>query len=167
MAKKLSKRKKAGGPFLAAAFFCENILQDNDGILSAVRIFDSFLIQLHADTPANIPSKEFPIRLDRHLLIMFKSGDAPGKHEISIKIIPPDGSHRDAQTNQLEFTKSPHGGGNLRCAVMLEVSAPGLYWADVRLDGKLVTRMPLNIVIKREPPAAGIQVKSTRTNRGP
>ena len=156
--------RKFGGPFLTAAFFCENILQDNEGILTAVRIFDAFKIQLHAQAPENVPSKELPIRVEKHLLLMFKTGDHPGKHEVTIQIVSPSGTPREVQKQELNFTKPPHGGGNLRCNVNMELTAAGLYWTDVRLDGKLITRIPLNVEITREAPSTGIQVKSTRPN---
>ena len=45
MARK-KKRQRKGGPYIAAAFFCEGVIEDKLGTLSAIRIIDRLLTQL-------------------------------------------------------------------------------------------------------------------------
>ena len=49
----------------------------------------------------------------------------------------------------LLFGMEPHGGYNLRIHVNAAIHEEGLFWFDVILDAKLVTRMPLKIVVIR------------------
>jgi hypothetical protein len=48
-----------------------------------------------------------------------------------------------------EFRDEDHGGFNLRLKTGIVVVEPGLFWLDVYLDGKLMTKMPLRINVTR------------------
>src|SRR4051794_16650563 len=66
--------KTPRGPFLAAAFFCDGILQDMGGVLSVSRIVDQLNISVHPDAPDDVPSKEKPLPVQQNLLVMFRTG---------------------------------------------------------------------------------------------
>jgi hypothetical protein len=84
---------------------------------------------------------------------MFKSGDSPGEHELQLVIHSPTGKRSEGPKKMMTFTGEPTGGGNVRIHLGIVVIANGLYLVDVRLDGKVVTTMPLLITLKREEPA--------------
>ena len=42
--------KQADGPFVAAAFICERVLREVDGVLSAMRIIDRVTIKAPKET---------------------------------------------------------------------------------------------------------------------
>ena len=67
------------GPFLAAAFLCNLVIEDKDGTLSAIRIVDRWIhIQQGADAPKEMP----PVPMTLTLLLSFKAGAARGSSTI-------------------------------------------------------------------------------------
>ncbi len=45
---KQTKKKRVGGPYLAAAVFCQNILEDSQKSLSAINIVDGCIRGCHS-----------------------------------------------------------------------------------------------------------------------
>lgn len=154
MAKPKKRTKKKGGPHLAAAFFCETIVEDKkDGSLSVIRIID----QITLEVPAQVVGEPLPINVTG--LVAFKSGDSPGEHRIRLALETPSGEKKTLVEHALVFSDPPQGGGNLRLHGLLMVKTGGLFWAHVFLDDQWVTRMPLLVTIKQAetaaPPANG------------
>src|SRR5260370_17336461 len=90
MAKK--KRKIDGGPYLAAAFFCEQVIESKDGSLSAIRIIDQIQVAIPANLPADVPSKENRVAVNMAGLLSFKTGYArPGQHTVRVIMRSPSG----------------------------------------------------------------------------
>jgi len=143
-------RKKTGGPYLAAAFFCESLIEDKaDGALTAVRIIDSMVVQLGPDAAPDFPSDENRLPIQIHALLTFKSGDSPGNHAIKVVAESPSGKRQTILEQTLPLSPPPHGGANLRVSQTIGVHKGGLFWTHVFLDGKRVTSMPLQISIER------------------
>ena len=46
-----------------AAVFCESIMQDSDGMHSAIRIMDTIQMMIPPDAPPDVPSKEKPVQI--------------------------------------------------------------------------------------------------------
>jgi hypothetical protein len=149
MAKK--KAKKIGGPFLAAAFFCENILEDMQRKLTVQGISDSVQLVMHPLSPKDMPSVEKPLPFNLQLLLMFRSGDAPGKHKLKLEIESPSGKRTTVKDDEVTLSDQPHGGVNVKTIATMSITSNsgGLYLVDVYLDDKLMTRMPLTITITR------------------
>jgi hypothetical protein len=153
MAKK--PRQKLGGPYLAAAVFCENIVEDKDGALSCIRIIDTITVRLPADTPPDVPSDEKRIPVSIKGLVSFKRGGISGKfHKIKLAMESPDGRRGIMDERKLEMGTPPFGGGNLYFNVTIAIKKGGLFWMTVSLDGKEFTRSPLRILIEREASAS-------------
>jgi len=148
-AKKKVKPKPVGGPFLAAAVFCDNILTGADGALSAIRIVDRIDATVPSDAPPNVPSdsKRLPVAI--RALLMFKSGSATGEHDVHLAIHSPSGEKTPGPKTTLMFTDAPTGGANLKLHLGLAIYESGLYIVDILLDGKRITRMPLSISVSR------------------
>ena len=150
MAKKKVKRKPVGGPFLAAAVFCDNILQGADGALSAIRIVDQVNAAISSNAPPDIPSESRKLPVAIWTLLMFKSGSAKGEHEIRLTVHSPSGKRTPGLKQKVVFSDGPSGGANLKLHLGLAIAECGQYIVDVLLDGKRITRMPLVISVTRE-----------------
>jgi len=151
MAKKKKRSKPNGGPYLAAAFFCETTIEDKqDGSLSIIRMVDQVTLSLPPSTPAEIPSEQHRLPVYASGLLSFKTGDSPGDHTIRVVMESPSGKRAEQVFEQVvTFTPQPHGGANLRLNHAIMVKKGGLFWFHVYLDGKRVTRMPLQIIVQR------------------
>jgi len=147
MAKIAKQAKKKDGPHLAASFFCETLVEDKrDGALCAIRIIDTITVQLPPSSSPEIPP-EIPVRIAA--LLSFKSGDSPGEHTVRIVMHSPSGEKSRTVLEQIvPFTPQPQGGANLRLDNVIIVKTGGVFWMDIFLDGKRVTRMPLKISIQ-------------------
>jgi hypothetical protein len=150
VAKKKSD-KKIGGPFLGAAVFCENFIDDASGKISALNILDSVTAYLPPDTPQDVPSKEQPIGLMQNALLIFRTGDAPGKHHLRVTMTDPSDERAKAFEREIELSAESHGGIHIKTRFSLSIPMAGLYWFDVFLDGKRVTRMALKVTLLRLP----------------
>jgi hypothetical protein len=96
-----------GGPFLASALFCENVVQDKDNTITLVRIIDKFTVQLPANMPPGFPSKENPLPVNISGLITFRTGDARGKHEVRLIVVSPTGKKAEILKQVLNSTAPP------------------------------------------------------------
>jgi hypothetical protein len=146
------QQKKVGGPFLSVAVFCETIMEDAGGKVSAIGILDGCTFYITHDAPATVPSEKQPANSIQHLLIGFKTGDSPGKHQLRLEMENPDGTRKTINEKEIELPKAQNGGVNLRIQVGMSAYLAGIYWLDVFLDENLTTRMPLNIQFQKLPP---------------
>lgn len=155
--KKSSNRvsKRIGGPFLAAAFFCESMMEDSSGKVSAIGILDTVTIYIAHDAPKNVPSEDTPLPLTQSLLVFFRGGDSPGKHQLRLVLTRPDGKRGKPTDREVELSKSLQGGINVRTHMAMSITMTGVYWLDVILDGKLYTRVPLKVAVQRVPAPEG------------
>lgn len=133
-------------PFVAAAYFCEQILEERDNVLSAIRIVDTYTIT--PPTPGTVmpPDAPFGFVVVRGL-ISLKSGDVVGNGRVGLIMHKPTGE---------VVTLSPEGGWpammqggehgfNIRLNFGLGVKNFGLLWFDVTWNGEVLTRIPLRL----------------------
>jgi len=133
-------------PFVALACFCENVLQDKDEVVSAIRIVDTYTI------PPLPEGVEVPADAVRGLimlrgLVALKAGDVVGQGTVRLvmqrvngeraPIGPPDGW-------PVEMKGGEHG-VNLHLQIPLGVKNFGLLWFDVFWNETLLTRIPLRL----------------------
>lgn len=163
--KKKVKQKPVGGPFLAAAVFCDTIVQGADGALSAIRIVDQVGVTIPANAPPDMPSESQRLPVVIWTLLMFRSGSAPGEHEVRLTIQSPSGKRTPGLTKKVVFTDSPNGGANIKLQLGLAIAEGGLYMVDVIIDGKVITRMPLAISFTREEDAPSKKSSPKRAAR--
>ena len=143
------------GPYLNAAFICERVLQERDGVMSAIRIIDRLT---HTIPGANVDVMDpFPYQFT--LLLGFKSGEALGNYQISIQPIRPEGNEKMAAANYTVNFEGPADRGIGICANMqIQFDVPGLWWFDIyltELSGqkrvRRVTRIPFRIIYLPQP----------------
>ncbi len=146
------------GPFVNVAAFCERVLQEKDNVLSAIRIVDQINVQALGDVaPEDLPAVS---TIQSTLLVMLKAGDARGPQTIQVVIEDPAGGRREGPEQSVLFSPGPAGGVNLIIPLMIQLSSAGLYWADVLINRRLVSRVPLavNYTFTRGPGVAPQQL---------
>jgi hypothetical protein len=140
-----SMKNAIGGPFLNMAVFCEKVLQEKDGVLSAIRIVDRFT---HSTSFDGAPDIMPPFNIGVSIVIGFKSGDTKGKWELKVKPFAPSGQELVGFTGPVFFTGEEQG-ATVVIQYGLMAKEEGVYWFDIMLNEKLFTRMPLRIIYEK------------------
>ncbi len=133
------------GPYLAAAFLCEKILQEKDEIVSIIRIVDRVTVTVpDVTSPETLP----PVPLSLSAFISLKSGNAKGRHTIKWTAETPSGIKLPEQLLPALF-EGEDKGVNLILALNMIIDQEGVYWFDVLLEDQLLTRIPLRVLYQR------------------
>src|SRR5687768_2983469 len=111
------------GPHVAAAFACQQVLHENDGVLSAIRIVDRYTIHgsLELLTAAGhlkdiaIPPPPLPLTI----LLCLKSGDFVGSYEVELVLHTPSGKKQKVASSTMTLNGQGHG-NNLIVSVGIE-----------------------------------------------
>jgi hypothetical protein len=137
------------GPFVAVAAFCEKVLRESDGVLSAVRIIDRITREIVGpDAPDTMESFVVDYLT---LLIVLRAGEARGRSGIRIRPEAPGGFQLPAVEQAITLAGGSTG-MNLIMPMVFPVETEGVYWFDVILTGPppqvdyLLTRVPLEII---------------------
>jgi hypothetical protein len=146
-----------GGPYLQAAFFCERLLQETDGVPSAIRIVDHVTAQ--AAGPVSPGSPHVPVSLT--FVLLFKTGKARGYRELTIAMVPPGGSSSlapgDEYSQRILFEGPDDRGDTIimpitMIPISMTLEAAGIYWFNVSIDQRFMTRVPLRVEIPKQTP---------------
>jgi hypothetical protein len=149
MAKKLPK--KTSGPYLAAAFFCDSVIQGKDEALTAVRIIDNAKFVVPANLPPDFPSKEKRLAVQLSGLLSFKTGKTgAGEHAVRVVMESPSGKISKVHEQRVRFSDPEHGGANIVFQMGIGVYSGGLFRFNVYLDGKFMTQMPFELTYERQ-----------------
>lgn len=138
------------GPYLTAAFICERVLREQDGVISAIRIID----RLTHTVPGPDVMEPFPYRLA--LVLNFKSGEALGNYQISIQPIKPETNEKmPPVTYPVNFEPPGDRGVGICADMQIVFDVAGLWWFDIYLSGqgriRRVTRIPFRIIYLPQP----------------
>ena len=139
------------GPYLQAALICEKILQERDGVMSVVRIIDTFNRVVPGGPTIMEP---FPFLLN--LLIAFKSGQALGTYEISITPTRPNSNEKlPSMKLNVNFEAPDYRGVGIAAQLMMQFDTPGVWYFDVELTGegrtRRVSRIPFRVIYLPQP----------------
>jgi hypothetical protein len=130
------------GPYLTAAFCCERVLTEVDGVNSYVRVVDRVARQvIGPEPPQGLP----PYAVHLVLVLQLKAGEARGTFPLWLEIERPSGQRGPTQAQTLHFSGGPQNGVNLHVGMNLAFDQQGIWWIDV-LGGDqrvLMTRVPL------------------------
>jgi hypothetical protein len=137
--------KEVKEPFLAAAIFCEKILEEKDGTISAIRIANR--IQFTPKGPG-ISLETHPADINIMALISFRVNAMKGKHDFKFNsnssiLVEPLNLNAETLIDAVEG-----GVQNIMLDLSFSVKREGVIWFDVLLDEELITRMPLRIQLK-------------------
>jgi len=130
------------GPFLQAALICEKVLQEKDGVISAIRLIDRLI---HTIRAAQMPDPPPGVPFQFTILIVLKTGMARGRHQLSVVSEDPAGQRRPVFSTTMLFEGEDRG-NNLVVQTSTEFSTEGVYWFDMVVDDRLITRMPFRLI---------------------
>ncbi len=137
------------GPYIQLATICERVLEEKDGTLSIIRMFDRFTVTSQGDSaPAELPEGQLPLTL----AIALKSDEARGRHPIIIRVQQPSGVYLPDRPVDVMF-EGEERGVNLILQFQLD-ALEGIYWFEVLCNENLLTRVPLRVVYLRSPTTA-------------
>lgn len=150
---KKTTKKKDSQPILFAAFFCEKVIEEKDGVVSCMRIVDTINLSLPPDAPTNVPSKERPIPIQLFGLLSFRRNEGRKlKHEVELKTVNQSGEEKNLGKHAIKFGKEKISIANLILRPHFLVTEPGVIWTEVFMNGELKMRMPLQVKVNREAP---------------
>jgi hypothetical protein len=133
------------GPFVQAACLCETVLIDTTGTASLIRIVDT----LTHHEPGPTPPKEMPAFTHTlKLVLMLKSGNAKGSHELRVVPELPNGATENAIILTAYFDGEEKG-QNIIGDMAFLYKMEGLYWFNIYLEDSKLTAIPLRIKYDR------------------
>lgn len=135
------KRKR--GPFLSVAVLCEKVLEEKDGVKSAIRIVDRVT---HTAVGQKPPKEMQPFDYNLTLLLKFKSGWARGSQSLRIEIIKPSGESSTPVQQTLFFEGEEDRGVDIVGNLTIKFEMTGIYWFQIYLDDEHITQIPLRII---------------------
>ena len=136
---------ESSGPYLVAAILCEKVLQEKDETISIIRMIDRITLTVSAlGSPETIPSTT----INMNALIALKSGLARGRGTVKLRVETPSDLKLPDQLLPVLFEGDDRG-VNLIVAFNMVIDQEGVYWFDVLLDERLLTRVPLRILYQR------------------
>lgn len=136
-----STRDIPRGPHVQLAALCENVLQESSGVLSLIRIVDRLTMSATPGAPSSMPTAQIHLKA----VIALKSDTARGRSKVGLRPQKPSGIYLNEVISPVLFEGEDRG-TNLIIDLNLELDEEGLYWFDVLVDDRVVTRMPLRIV---------------------
>lgn len=149
--------QRTEGPHVAVAVICEKVLKEVDTVTSLIRVIDR--ITVHADgldAPAQMPTTT----VRAVLVLNLKAGAARGRHSLRIELEEPSGQSRGFAELPALF-EGDERGVEIITHFSLDVTVEGLYWFDVRLGDRPLTRVPLRIAYQpvRSATQQGVRVQ--------
>lgn len=150
------------GPYIAAALFAERVIEEKDNTKSLIRVVDRLTqTAVGAAGTEDFPPDEMPpMDWSASAFISLKPGTARGRQTLRIISERPDGIRQSVQEATFNFRGEGNQGVDVVIAIHLHLTMAGLYWFDVEIDGRVLTRMPLEVLYERRvmqlpPPAPG------------
>lgn len=138
------------GPHISAAFLCEKVLTERDGVASFIRVVERFTIPTMPKLPPGVafpPGIQFPApTIQFNLVAILKSGDlGTGKFNMKIQLIKPDGNAMPSNPIPIFFNGSDENGVAVISPVTIPNPEEGLHWFDVYFEDRLLTRIPMRV----------------------
>lgn len=131
------------GPYLSAAIICEKVLEEKNGVKSAIRIID----RLERAAVGPSPPKEMEaFEHELTLLIRMKSGMARGPYTLEIRLVKPSGESPGPMTQVVHFEGEEDRGIDIVGHMMIKFDMTGIYWFHVFLDDVRLTQIPLRVI---------------------
>jgi hypothetical protein len=134
----------SGGPYLTAAFFCERVLQERDGVMSFIRTIDRWNVVGPTPTMA-------PTIIPTNLVVLFRSGIMRNSALVTITPVSPSGQRMQPINAPVNFEGDDERGCGLILPIGFPVNEPGLYWFEVSLAAQggtssVLTNIPMRII---------------------
>jgi hypothetical protein len=132
-----------GGPYLTNAFFCEKLLQEQDGVVSAIRIIDRWNV--------NGATEGMPTTIIQGTLVVtMKSGIYRGNAQVTVTPITPSNNRLPPVVFPVLFEGEDDRGVGVILPMAFPAQEPGLFWFEISLAGqalqpRVVTAMPMRV----------------------
>jgi hypothetical protein len=117
-----------GGPYLTAAFFCDKVLREQDGVLSAIRIVDRWNVN-------GLTEQMPPTVLQTNLVVLLKSGIYRGQSQLAVTPISPSNQRMQAVIFPLLFEGEDERGSGIVSPLAFPAQEVGVYWFEIALGG--------------------------------
>lgn len=134
-------------PIVTVATACEHTLQEQDGVLSLIRVVDQFTISTHIQgttIPEKLQNMEVAVALN--VVICLKSGDYKGEGELSLKLALPDGTTRDFPEKWPFLMEGGEKGVNVRLSFGLSSKHVGLTWMEIYWNSEYLSKFPITLL---------------------
>lgn len=131
------------GPFLSAALICEKVLEEKDGVKSAVRIIDRVTRTVVGPSP---PEEMEPFDYKATLLIRLKSGWARGSYSVRLNLVKPSGESPMRTQHTVYFEGEEDRGIDIVGKMAIRFDQTGIYWFKIYLGDTLLTQIPLRVI---------------------
>ncbi len=132
-------------PFVNVACICEKVLRETDGVLSAIRIVDTFYVQL--------PIQGKPAVVQATALVSLKSGDLKGASVVKLMMLPPDGTKKELKEATPILLEGGEQGANVIVVMTLVLPLLGLYQIEVCWNDEVLTTIPFRLAQAPQPAA--------------
>lgn len=134
-----------GEPHLLMAVLCQRAQQDQYGSFSVINILEQLVVGTDdPDAPETMP----PFRIQSNLVVAFASGSDRGTHTVTIVPVQPDGERLEPVSQHIRLDGDDHR-ATVVSNLSIDITQTGVYWFDVLLDERPVTRIPLRIGYER------------------
>ena len=134
------------GPYISA-LLCEKVLEEKDGVKSAIRIIDRVTRTMVG--PDASPTLQ-PFDYSMSLLIRLKSGHVRGVYTIKVNLVKPSGESFQMMQLPVHFEGEEDRGVDVAGQIQMRIEEPGLYWFEISLQDRgadeLLTRLPFRVV---------------------
>ncbi|MBA7596043.1 hypothetical protein ES703_07023 [subsurface metagenome] len=130
------------GPYLLAAFICEKVLEEKDGVKSAIRIIDRVTRTVVDPSP---PEKMEPFDHELTLLIKLKSGNARGVYPIQVRLVKPSGESPTPFAQNVLFEGEEDRGVDIVMNMKVRFDQTGIYWFHIYLGDVRLTQIPFRV----------------------
>jgi len=132
-------------PYATSFLICERVLQEQDGVLSAIRIIDV----------VGVPELSVPggtqFLYPLTILIMLKSDNFKGACRVTLKATRPSGKEMPPQ--QMAMSLEEGKGQNTVIQANIAFEEEGVYWFELLLNDEPVAKTPLSVVQAPKKPA--------------
>lgn len=149
-------------PYVTAALICEKVLQEKDGVLSAIRLVDRLEIKMQTTDPKLTIHDVPPAGVQLAGLVCIKSGPFKGKGVLSIEGETPSGKVKPLGEYPVNL-EGDDNGQNVVLNIVFATKEDGLHWFTVRFNSTLLSKIPLRIsrVLEQVAPDAQTNQLST------
>ena len=133
----------SGGPYLAAAFFCERVLQEKDEVMSFIRVVDRWNV-VGSTQPMT------PTVIQATLFVLFKSGILRSSAQLIVTPISPTNDRLQPISVPVLFEGDDERGVAVALPLRFPVNEAGLYWFEVAVsvhggEPSIFTYVPMRI----------------------
>jgi hypothetical protein len=130
------------GPFVSIACICQSPLQETSGHLSIIRVVDRIPV-----VGAEAQMQPQPLT-NLFLVVLLRSGVLRESYAVKIKTISPTGQLIQQADMNVLFEGEDRGPAIIS-PLALVVTEKGLYWIEISLEDRLLSRIPLRIQYQR------------------